>query len=195
MAHDPDLAATSQQLALLPPSSAPASQELHQRLMASVGSGAMRFAPFFERLSSLFDLPEERVIDILESCDDEKRWRRIPLPGIRVFSVPSGPGCAGRRSLLASFRPGVWFPRHAHQGTEIFFTIQGAYRDSSGTTYSAGDMQETGPSSAHGFRVVSEETCVIAIVHEGLLFDNLVLRWFSRLLECPAYSPRRREPP
>src|SRR5262245_65441324 len=61
------------------------------RLMADVDQLPLRYAPFFDRLSTLWDIPEADVIAVLERARDPLAWRKTPLPGLQVIDIEGGP--------------------------------------------------------------------------------------------------------
>jgi putative transcriptional regulator len=164
------------------PTAAFDTQRLHMRLMAAVTSGPLRFAPFIARLSKLFDLDEPDVERLLARMDEPRRWHAMGLPGVHVFDVAAGPKLAGKRAYILRLRPGVRFPRHSHRGRELTLVLQGAHADDDGRVYSAGALRDLDASTTHGFRIVGSETCIAALVYEGLVFESWPLRLLARLL-------------
>ena len=71
------------------------------RLMLAVAEPPLRYAPFYERLGNLWDLPEERVVAVLERARDEREWRRAPLPGLKLLRLVGGPRAASANCYLA----------------------------------------------------------------------------------------------
>ena len=74
LADEPELVAPLGRLTeLLEPVSVPAGSL--ERLMLEVAEPPLRYAPFFERLSELWDLPESDVRGLLERSRDKRNWR------------------------------------------------------------------------------------------------------------------------
>ena len=151
------------------------------RLMADVEQLPLRYAPFFERLSALWDIPETNVIALLERARDPLAWRKTPLPGLRVIDVEGGPLTAGAESKLARFKPGLRFPRHRHPGREAILVLEGSYTDSSGRRVVAGELHEMAPGSEHSFEVSRDEPCIAASVQAGREFTGPIMKILSRL--------------
>src|SRR4051812_41840304 len=108
-AQEPELVAPLGQLTeLLEPASVPAGSL--ERLMIEVSQAPLRYAPFFERLAELWDLPESDVRGLLERARDKRNFRKAPLPGLELMAVHGGPRIAGADAFLASFAAGMTFP-------------------------------------------------------------------------------------
>jgi anti-sigma factor ChrR (cupin superfamily) len=59
------------------------------------------------------------------------------------------------------------WPRHRHTGQERVLILEGAYRDSSGRLYRAGDIHEMGADTEHGFTVLPDSPLLLALVLHG----------------------------
>lgn len=153
-----------------------------ERLLRRVSTLPERYAPFFARLGTMWDLDEMRVEAVLRDAA-HRRWRQV-WPGIRYLNITPGPRLAEARARLLRFEPGVRFPVHRHRGNEDVFVLEGSYTDSSGQTVQAGDTQQMAAGSEHALVVSAEEPCVAAIVQRGLSFGapwlDRMNRWFSR---------------
>lgn len=165
---------------LLPPVTP--SSALFARLQATVERPPQRYAPFFDRLSELFDLSEQDVIAQCARLADARAWRFAGLPGVRNVVVPGGPRTAGAEVVFARFAPGLRFPAHAHTGLERVLVMEGSYEDSAGVVHRAGELREWQPGSAHAFHVSKTEPCIIASVVYGREFKALPLRLLARAL-------------
>jgi quercetin dioxygenase-like cupin family protein len=166
-------------LAALP--AAPVALRSRERLLASVRDLPMRFGPFFQRLGTLWDLPEERVCEVLTLAKDLAHWQWTALPGVRQIEVQGGPRTEGARVRLLRFAAGLRFPRHRHIGLEHVLVLEGSYTDSDGHRVGPGDLQVMEPGSEHGLHVHAGEPCVAGLVQFGMEFTGPVLRWVSRL--------------
>lgn len=162
---------------LLEPSAPPAS--IAARLARDVEELPLRYAPFFDRLAAVWDLPLDRVVTILESAKSPDAWRKTALPGLRLFDVQGGERVRGADVHLVRFSPGMRFPRHRHPGDEALFVLEGSYRDSSGRVVGPGDLQEMAAGSEHGFVVSRREPCVAASVQRGREFTGWLIRFLS----------------
>ena len=153
-----------------------------ERLLQSVSALPDRYAPFFSRLSRMWDLDEAHVEALLEASA-RHRWQKV-WPGIRYLNVSPGPGLSDARARLLRFDPGVRFPVHRHRGEEDVLVLEGSYTDSNGETVGAGDTQRMVAGSEHALVVSPEEPCVAAIVQRGLSFSapwvRRAKRWFVR---------------
>jgi hypothetical protein len=165
---------------LLPP--VVPSQALLTRLQSTVDKPPQRYAPFFDRLSELFDLPEDKVVAECARLADAGVWRFAGLPGVRNAVVQGGPGVRGAEVVFARFAPGLRFPAHAHTGVERVLVMEGSYEDSTGLVHRAGELRDWQPGTVHAFRVSKTEPCIIASVVYGREFKALPLRLLARAL-------------
>ncbi len=152
-----------------------------ERLLASVTPLPLRYAPFFERLATLWDLTPERVEALLLQAAEPESWRKPGLPGLRVIDVQPGPRLAGARATLTRFAAGMRFPKHRHTGPEALLVLEGSYIDESGRRVSAGDVHKMAPGSEHWFRVTKELPCVAASVQFGFEFTGSLMRLLTRV--------------
>lgn len=153
------------------------------RLMQAVAEPPLRYAPFFDRLGRLWDLPEARVVQVLERSRDEREWRRAPLPGLKLLRLDGGPRAADANCYLAHFAPGLTFPEHRHRGHESVLLLEGSYTDRTGKVFRSGDAHEMGEGSEHGFVVAADEPCIAAACHHGIEFSSRFLQLLARLFE------------
>jgi len=177
---DPALGAPIERLPELlePVALAPGSLE---RLMTAVAEPPLRYAPFFERLSEMYDLSESDVRALLERSRNPSAWRRPPIPGLELLNVAVGPKLAGTHAYLGRFAAGMKFPKHRHAGHEDVLILEGSYTDSSGTVYRSGDVHHMDGASEHSFTIAPDEPCVAAAVHRGIRFSSLGLRVLAKL--------------
>jgi len=154
------------------------------RLLWEISRQPLRYAPFFDRLSALWDLSESDVRAVLARSADARAWQRPMYPGIALFELAGGPRTRGHAVKLVRFAPGLRFPRHRHAGDESVLVLEGSYTDSAGCHVGPGDLQEMSAGSEHALRVARPEPCVAAIVEYRLEFTGFVLgrlqRWFER---------------
>lgn len=162
-------------------SGAPVSLESRERLLAAVRELPLRYAPFYERLGQVWDLPETRLCEVLTLAKDAGQWQWTVLPGVRQIEVQGGPRTESARVRLLKFSPGLRFPRHRHLGLEHVLVLEGSYTDSDGHEVGPGDLQVMEAGSEHGLRVHQEQPCVAALVQFGMEFTGPVLRWVSKL--------------
>jgi hypothetical protein len=153
----------------------------HARLLAAVEALPLRYAPFFERLSRLWDLSEADVCATLERAATPAAWRKPGLPGLRVVDVEAGPRLQGARVTLARFSAGMRFPAHRHLGPEALLVLEGCYRDQSGRVVGPGDLHEMTEQSEHFFKVGRKQPCVAASVQFGMEFTGSLMRVLTRL--------------
>jgi quercetin dioxygenase-like cupin family protein len=152
-----------------------------ERLMRVVSEPPDRYAPFVERLSGLWDVPEDEAWRVLERSRDLRAFRRTPLPGVRLIDLAGGPKTSGLRVSLVRFAPGLRFPRHRHPGREVTFVLQGSYTDSSGLYVGPGEIHEMSTGTEHAFEVGADEPCVAAVVQVSIEFTHPVLRLIGKL--------------
>jgi hypothetical protein len=180
LAEEPELLAPLGRLPdLLDSASVPAGTL--ERLMIEVSQAPLRYAPFFERLSELWDLPESDVRGLLERTRDKKNWRKAPLPGLELIAVRGGPRIAGTEAYLARFAPGMTFPEHGHHGHEDVLILEGSYTDHEGRLFRSGDVHAMEAGGEHSFTIGPDEPCVAAAVHRGIRFRSLGMRVLAKL--------------
>lgn len=161
---------------------APPDPALLHRLMEEVERLPLRYAPFYARLSELFDLPEHELEALLARAGEDGSWQRTLLPGVRRFAVAAGPRLGGSEAHLMRFAPGLRFPKHRHRGTETVFVLEGAYVDASdGTRVGPGERQDMADGTEHGLLVESGGPCVAAVISRGVDFTGPVLGRMARL--------------
>lgn len=175
-----DRAAIGELYRLLDPSAPPASAA--SRLFRAVDELPLRYAPFFERISVLWDLPVESVEAVFERAKAPEAWRKTALPGLRLIDVQAGERVRGADVHLVRFAPGMRFPKHRHPGDEALFVLEGSYRDSSGRVVRPGDLHEMAAGSEHGFVVGRGEPCFAASVQRGREFTGWLIRFLSKFV-------------
>jgi len=158
-----------------------------ERLQAAIAELPLRYAPFFGRLSTLWELPEARVRSELERAKDSRSWSITLLPGVRIFDIArqhgeDGEPSPGLRARLMRFEPGARFPRHRHRGSEELLVLEGAYTDGSGLEVSAGEQQSMAEGSEHELYIIGAAPCVAAVSERGIAFTGPLLRWVNALL-------------
>jgi putative transcriptional regulator len=164
---------------LFEPASVPAGSL--ERLMIEVAEPPLRYAPFFDRLSALWDLPESDVRGLLERSRHKSGWERAPLPGLELMKVQGGPRIQGTEAYLARFAPGMTFPKHSHHGHEDVLILEGSYTDDSGKVFRSGDVHTMEAGGEHAFTIGRDEPCVAAAVHRGIRFRSLGMRLLAKL--------------
>jgi len=164
---------------LVPVSPAPSAAA---RLAREVEELPLRYAPFFDRLGDVWDLPIDGVLAVLTRAKSPEAWRKTSLPGLRLLDVQGGERVRGADVHLVRFSPGMRFPRHRHPGDEALFVLAGSYRDSSGRHVGPGDLHEMAAGSEHGFVVARGEPCVAASVQRGREFTGWLIRFLSKLV-------------
>ncbi len=157
------------------------SPALLERLEQTLSAPPHRYAPFFGRVSELFDLPESEVVALLSRLKDPNVWTFAGLPGISNVRVEAGPSVADAETLLVRFNPGVRVPLHRHTGLERALVLEGSYEDSNGVRHNAGELREWPPDTEHSFRV-SDEGCIVASVVFGRRFSSWPLRALASVL-------------
>ena len=170
-----------------PPFSAelgPADRALLRRIMTQVESLPLRYAPFYARLSELFDLSEHEVLALLTRARDESAWKKTLIPGVRRLVVQAGPRLKGAEVQVMRLAPGLRFPRHRHRGEETLFVLEGAYVDErDGTRVGPGERQDLAFGTEHALLVEECGPCVAAVISRGADFTGPVLgrlhRWLA----------------
>ena len=176
-----DPAAVAELYRLVEPSEPPASAGA--RLASEIEALPQRYAPFFDRLGKVWDLPVDRVVAVLERAKSPGAWRKAALPGLRLLDVAGGERVRDADVHLVRFSPGMRFPRHRHPGDEALFVLEGSYRDTSGRVVGPGDLHEMAAGSEHGFVVSRHEPCVAASVQRGREFTGWLIRFLSKFVK------------
>lgn len=145
------------------------------RLMATVEALPLRYAPFYGRLATLWDLSEAGVHAVLLEAGDPRAFGRTPLSGVRRLPVATGPRLADAHASLLLLDGGAHFPAHCHEGLEISLVLEGSYRDA-GCDFEPGDVQMMPGGSAHALSVNRGSPCIAAVVSRGFAFTSLPLR-------------------
>lgn len=158
------------------------SKLLLSQLLASIERPPLRYAPFYSRIAELFDLSEEAAIAECARLAEPNVWRFAGLPGIKNVVVHGGPRVKGAEVLFARFAPGLCFPRHKHTGTERVLVLEGSYIDSDGVEHGTGELRVWEAGTSHGFRISSDEPCIVAAVVHGRTFEAMPLRLLARVL-------------
>ncbi len=144
--------------------------EARQRLIAAVATPPLRYAPFFNRLTTVLDLPVESVERVLAEVDNASRWQPA-LPGVQLFHFAGGPAVAGADVGLVRIEPDYPFPNHRHIGEEQLFVLEGGYVDSSGREYRPGDLQVMAPGTSHSYRVSAQGLLAAVVLHGGIAIE------------------------
>jgi putative transcriptional regulator len=135
--------------------------------------GVERFAPFFEDLGRLFQLPLERIKTLLARIDAADGWEStllgVPLQGARLFHFTVGPtlAAAGAAGGVVRIAPGVTFPRHTHQGPEVTYVLEGGYCVDERVYHPGSSIEVTGD-AAHTYRSAPGRELVLAVLHHGI---------------------------
>jgi hypothetical protein len=144
-------------------------QSARSRLLAAAGAGPMRHAPFFDRLSRLFDLSRDAVLRVLHDSASESFWEPGPHPAIRVMHFQGGPAVLGADTGLVRMPADFVWPSHRHGGVERALLLEGQYVDSDGRLFRAGDLHEMGPGSVHSFTVQPGTPLLLAVSLSGAI--------------------------
>jgi len=146
----------------------PPSAEARNRLLLAVSAAPLKYAPFFDRLSSFLDLPLDRVQQILADVNDRARWEPAPLRGVQLMHFDGGPSVAGADVGLVRIEPNYRFPNHRHKGEERLFVLEGGYLDSAGNKYEPGDVQVMSPHTTHDYTVLPGGLLAALVLYEGI---------------------------
>ena len=164
-------------LALAPVPPPPA---LRARLLQTV-AGVDRFAPFFDDLVALFELPLGSLKRLLARIDEhlaggadkaapwESTLMGVPLVGAELFHFPVGPRLAamGAAGGVLRVQPDVTFPRHSHNGGEVTFVLEGGYI-ADGRTYGPGTRLEVPGGIIHDYRSAPGRDLLLIVLHHGI---------------------------
>jgi quercetin dioxygenase-like cupin family protein len=144
-----------------------------ERLLDAVAELPLRYAPFFGRLSALWQAPEALVLRELTRAKDPNNWSLSVLRGLKTFDVVLDTAARGAQAHLLHFAPGLHFPKHRHRGPESVLVLEGAYRDHSGLEVHAGETQSMPANSEHELRILGNTPCVAAVLEHGVKFELL----------------------
>jgi len=153
-----------------------------ERLQRAVSELPLRYAPFYGRLSNLWQVSEEQVKSELTRARDAAGWSPTVLPGLRVFDIRAGGLSSAHHARLLKFSPDARFPRHRHHGREQVLVLEGGYADADGHEVHAGDEQMMDAGSEHELHIIGGGPCVVAISEQGIAFTSPWLRWLNPLL-------------
>lgn len=173
--------AIAEALAGLPQLLTPRAALGRECLLSAVRPLPLRYAPFYDRMATLWDLPVAAVESVLERASEPSAWRKPGLPGLTVIDVEPGAALRGARVTLVRFARGMRFPMHLHPGPEALFVLEGSYLDTCGRHVGPGDLHEMAPGTRHSFRVGRGEPCVAASVQFGLEFTGIFMRVMTKL--------------
>jgi quercetin dioxygenase-like cupin family protein len=160
------LAMTAEQVApVVPPAS------LRARLMHTLG-GVDRFAPFFDDLTRLFELPVETIRKLLARVDGfdwETTLLGVQLHGSELFHFPVGPRLreTGAAGGVLRVRAGVTFPQHRHHGDEVTYVLEGGYV-AGGHIYGPGSTIPMSAGTEHDYQSAPQRDLVIMVLHHGI---------------------------
>jgi quercetin dioxygenase-like cupin family protein len=155
----------------LPPVSP--SPSVRERLLETL-RGVDRFAPFFEDLVRLFQLPLpaiRRLLARIDSGDFESTLLGRKLDGSELFHFAVGPDLAGTGAAggVVRIRGGVTFPAHRHHGDETTYVLEGGYL-ADGRLLGPGSVIEMRAGSEHDYRSAPGRDLVLAVLHRGIAF-------------------------
>jgi putative transcriptional regulator len=155
------LARTAEALPPLAPSPA-----ARARLLESL-SGPDRFRPFFAELARRFDLTVEAVRGLLARIDHPAAWEGSAVPWVKLIHFEGGPALAGADAGFVRVGAGTRFPRHAHQGRELAFVLEGRMIQGA-RTFGPGDIDDVGTETVHDYVVGPEADLVVMVWHHGI---------------------------
>lgn len=137
------------------------------RLLSAL-EGPSAFLPFLDELTGLFDLDDERMMEVLAMAD-RSDFEETGVPGVRFLHFAPGPALAGAEAGLVRFDSGACFPEHRHKGRELTYVLKGTLHFSDGTVLGPGDqaLLEGGQHTARA----GDQDVLYLTFHEG--FDVL----------------------
>lgn len=145
----------------------PPGSSLRARLLTSVASPALRWAPFFDKLGALFDLDDAALVRMAERAAVPSEWQPGPLPTVQLFHLHGGPAITGADAGLVRVEPCVHFPEHRHLGEERTLILEGEALESNGVSRRPGDALNMPANSSHAFEVGPGRALIYALVLFG----------------------------
>jgi quercetin dioxygenase-like cupin family protein len=141
----------------------PAPLALRARLLSSVASPRLRYAPFFSALQRLFDLDEDALAQVFERAASPASWESGVLPNASLLHLQGGPRVTHADNGLVRVAAGARFPLHRHVGLERVVILEGGYRDEpGGSVHLPGDWHEMAPGSSHAYVALPERDLLLA---------------------------------
>ncbi|MEN9581805.1 MAG: hypothetical protein RJA70_4814 [Pseudomonadota bacterium] len=151
-------------------------EAIRETLLSQTSVEPYRYAPFFSRISQLFEMPEEQVVSLLT----EIAWQKAPLKGVEFVDVDTHLSRDGVHAGLARFQPSVHYPRHRHVEREENLILAGGYTDDAGKLWQAGDLHVMDAGTVHEYWTDAEHGCVLATVSDSrIVWTSPWLRFLS----------------
>jgi hypothetical protein len=143
-------------------------------LLAAATSPALRWAPLFDRLGALLDLPERALRELSVRAADSAEWELgVPVPGVALLHLQPGPKLAGADAGIVRVPAGTRFPVHRHLGEERSLVLAGSAWDSNGHVVGPGDGWVLPADSQHSFDVFDGADLIYAVVvFDGVEIDG-----------------------
>jgi len=151
------------ELAALPESDSLLLARGRDRLLSAVTASGERFSPFFDRLTSLFDLGADALGAIFERAANGDAWQAGPLPWVTLFHLDGGPAVAGLDTGLVRLKKSMPFPHHRHLGRERVVVLEGGYHDHEQRFYGPGDLHEMAEGTEHSLLMNGEQDTLLAV--------------------------------
>lgn len=129
-----------------------------------------RFAGVLERVQELLDFSEAQARELLgriaDGVEDLVGWVEGDVAGAHYYHFTGGPRVATADCGLVRLEPGVRFPAHRHQGSEISVILAGRAVERGGVMFEPGDVVVRAAGSVHDFEAVGDEPFVFVVVLE-----------------------------
>ncbi len=151
------------------PASKSLSSSLRDRIMAGTDP-ANRFKGFAARLGELFDLPAQRVDNLLHDINrfPQAPWTTSNFRDVHALHFDGGANLSATECGLVHMPPDTPFPMHGHRGAEGTLVLQGESVDDAGVRLLPGDFCLKQAGEQHSFRSVGKEPLIFAVFHHGL---------------------------
>lgn len=133
------------------------------RLMAAI-EGPARYLPFCDELSSLFDLTEATMRELLARIDVSSTWKRGVAPVEGYHNFRPGPGLAPLHGGFVRLLGGAGFPLHRHRDRELTFVLSGHIYDDAGKHFEPGNVIDMPPGSIHTLSVTDDAPALLAVL-------------------------------
>ena len=128
------------------------------RLLAAL-RGPERFTLFSLEVARSFGLSEDAALAALRAAGDEAAWHHDPRAG--GGSWVTTPELRAAQVVIARLPAGSVIPRHAHDGRELTFVLDGLLIEDGQRACGPGTLLDPGIGSEHELVVGADKPCTV----------------------------------